>query len=115
MKFSNTTFIHILQFCIYLALLSLQILLTGDDIGVDVANRVGAAEADLSARLRGGLTLIEPRVPRWTAGGLGCTRAGVWGAINITNIINFIFNLLLNCDIHLPRHCRTVCPLFWHL
>ena len=62
-----STFIHILQFCIYLALLGLKILLTGDDIGVDVTFGEGAEGAgllvkDFSVRLRGGLTLIEPRV-----------------------------------------------------
>ena len=88
--------IHILQFCIYLALLGLKILLTVDAIGVDVPIGWGAGVCvrvlDLADRLRGGLILMElDPPPRCMAGVL----LGVCGAINITNIINFI-NFFIN-------------------
>lgn len=85
-------FIHILQFCIYLALLRLKILLTFDPIGVEDPTGVGTGVGlrvllDLADRLRGGLIHMGLDPDRWMAGGL----KGVWGAINITNI-NFIIN-----------------------
>ena len=115
------TFIHILQFCIYLALLGLKKLLTGGDlIGVDVpsgwSSGVGVPVLDFARRLRGGLTVmdVDDEPPRPTAGVHGFLLV-VLGAINIRNIVNFIFILLLNCGIHSPRHCRMAWPVRLHL